>query len=175
MPLAKLPQPQSFPAIAMDAMILPIMGWQHGDRVYAFTTRRDADGKYQALVLNEATGKPEHSWPFDGVVDAQSAAAQDYGEALAGVKPAVLAGEMRPNNATIVEPRVASVVASLRGRLPAGWHLNNPELFDGGWRLGIHSDADPIAGTDVWDPNLDVALRKIGEAIDGLRATERPN
>lgn len=82
--LVKVPNPQSFPPVSLDGgPPIPIEGWRHGTRVYAYANGPVAgtsaeSGKWYALILKVATRRPEHAWPCDTAADAQGIAAHEY-------------------------------------------------------------------------------------------------
>ena len=97
--VTQLPPTRDFPPIAMDAsVLLPIRGWHHGQRVYAWARRRDPDGKWQSLVLHVPTAGIEHAWPCDTQDEAIGIAAQEYAKAAYGLtkNPAIVAGVLPP-------------------------------------------------------------------------------
>jgi hypothetical protein len=54
--------------------------------------------------------------------------------------------------------------------VPEGWVLEDPESFDNGWRLGVHSVANPLVSIGVWNPDLEQAIMELAEEL----AKERP-
>jgi hypothetical protein len=61
------------------------------------------------------------------------------------------------------------VEARIRPILPKGYRLLDPEQFDGGWRLTIALETDPIVSMSVWDPDLERAIWMLVDDIEKQR------
>ena len=82
--LMELPRAEPFPRNAVDAVPLPVMGWRHGELVYAYTTLAGPDGNFQAVILSIPARKPIRGWGCDTLDHAISIAAQEFSHVAYG-------------------------------------------------------------------------------------------
>jgi hypothetical protein len=53
--------------------------------------------------------------------------------------------------------------------LPVGWVLDDPEPFDGGWRLSVHNASDPNIEIGVWELDLELAIMSLAAELEKKR------
>ncbi len=62
--------------------------------------------------------------------------------------------------------RVEARIAPL---LPPGWVLDEPDLVDDGWQLGIRNTDNPLVTKGSWHADLERAISQLVDAMADLR------